>query len=254
VGALLNASLSSGDYSGITGAAEGGAGWLDADRMRASVDSYAALQFDASTLVISERGGQRVLELPQAQWDLVQYMEMNVFVDDGEGFIDLGLDNVYEYNDAGDLVMEYDGTWLALNGHIVSYYLVSDDRNGDQYTIKGRVPAKLNGQLVDIIVAFDDQNPYGAVLGAQKRYDMVTETETVPKGLIEIVAGDRIDYLCDYYTYDGAYSDSYMLGEQYTATGDWEIENLPIGESGYQMTYRITDIYGNRYWTPSVTD
>jgi hypothetical protein len=47
-------------------------------------------------------------------------MEMNVFVDDGEGFIDLGLDNVYEYNEDGDLIMEYDGTWLALNGNIIS--------------------------------------------------------------------------------------------------------------------------------------
>ncbi|HZL07169.1 MAG TPA: peptidase C11, partial [Coriobacteriia bacterium] len=190
----------------------------------------------------------------QKQWDLVQFMEMNVFVDDGEGFIDLGLDNVYEYNGAGDLILEYDGTWLALNGHIVSYYMMSDDHHGDSYTIKGRVPAKLNGQLVDIILVFDDQRPYGVVLGAQKRYDPKTQTETVPKGLIDIVAGDEIDYLCDYYTYEGGYSNTYLLGEQYTATGEWQIENLSVGQSGYQMTYRITDIYGNRYWTPSVTD
>lgn len=129
-----------------------------------------------------------------------------------------------------------------------------NDRHGDTYTIKGRVPAKLNGQLVDIVLSFDDRNPYGVVLGAQKGYDVETQTETVPKGLIDIVAGDTIDYLCDYYTYDGTFSDTYLLGEQYTATGEWEIENLSVGGSGYQMTYRITDIYGNRYWTPSVTD
>ena len=64
-------------------------------------------------------------------------MEQNVFIDDGKGFIDLGLDNVYEYNSDGDLIMEYDGTWLALNGQIVSYYLISDDRTGDRYSIKG---------------------------------------------------------------------------------------------------------------------
>ena len=39
-------------------------------------------------------------------------MEMNVFLDDEKAFIDLGLDNVYEYNDDGDLIMEYDGTYL----------------------------------------------------------------------------------------------------------------------------------------------
>jgi len=58
--------------------------------------------------------------MSEEQWSLVQQMEMNVFIDDGEGFIDLGLDNVYEFNEDGDLVMEFDGTWLALNGNIVS--------------------------------------------------------------------------------------------------------------------------------------
>ena len=65
---------------------------------------------------------------------------------------------------------------------------------------------------------------------------------------------DKIDFLSDYYTYEGEYSDTYFLGEQYTATGEWEIYNKDIGTPDYQMTYRITDIYGNQYWTPSITD
>ena len=176
-----------------------------------------------------------------------------MFLDDGEGFIDLGLDNVYEYNKDGDLIMEYDGTWLALNGHIVSYYMMTDDRYGETYATKGRVPALLNGQLVDIIIVFDNQTPYGTVLGAQVKYDAETQTETVAKGLLDIAAGDKIDFLCDYYTYDGDYSDTYYLGEQYIATGAWKIENLSVGRNKYQMTYRLTDIYGNNYWTPSIT-
>jgi len=140
------------------------------------------------------------------------------------------------------------------NGNIVSYYMISDDRHGDTYSTKGRIPALLNGQLVDIIVVFDNENPYGKVLGAQIRYDTKAETETLAKGLIDIVAGDKIDFLCDYYTYEGEYIDTYFLGEQYTATGEWKIENLHLGDRDYQMTYRITDIYGNKYWTPSVTN
>jgi hypothetical protein len=150
--------------------------------------------------------------------------------------------------------MEFDGTWLALNGNIVSYYMVSDDRSGDTYSTKGRIPALLNGQLVDIIVVFDNENPYGKVLGAQIRYDTKTETETLAKGLIDIAAGDKIDFLCDYYTYEGEYIDTFFLGEQYTATGKWEIENLHLGDRDYKMTYRITDIYDNKYWTPSITN
>ena len=254
VGLLLNEFLSGGDYSSITGLVGDALGWLDVDLMKSSLEYYEDNRFDASALTITEKNGQRVLALSDEQWDLIQYMELNVFVDDGEGFVDLGLDNVYEYNNDGDLIMEYDGTWLALNGHIVSYYMMTDDRYGDTYSIKGRVPALLNDQLVDIIVVFDDQTPYGVILGAQIKYDTEAETETVAKGLLNIVAGDKIDFLCDYYTYEGEYNDTYFIGEQYTATGEWEIENLYIGNNNYQMTYRITDIYNNKYWTPSITD
>ena len=251
LGELLSSFLSAGDFRSITG---GGQDWLDTDRMQASLGYYEQNRFDASALAITEKDGQRVISLSDEQWDLVQFMEMNVFLDDGEGFIDLGLDNVYEYTDDGDLIMEYDGTWLALNGQIVGYYMVSDDHDGDMYSIKGRVPALLNDQLVDISVVFDNETPEGEVLGAQPRYDPETETGTVAKGLLEIVAGDKIDYLCDYYTYDGDYTDTYYLGDQYTATGAWEVENLSVGGMDYRMTYRFTDIYGNQYWTPPVTD
>lgn len=254
VGALLEAFLNKGNFSKFTGAADGSPGWLDVERMQAAIQYLEDNRFDASALQITEKGGRRVLALSDEQWRLVQYMEMNVFLDDGEGFIDLGLDNVYEYNDDGDLIMEYDGTWLALNGQIVAYYLVSDDHEGDLYSIRGRVPALLNDQLVDIIIVFSNEYPDGMVLGAQVKYDTETETGTVAKGLIDIVAGDRIDYLCDYYTYEGEYTDTYYLGDQYTATGEWTVENLSVGDNDYQMTYRVTDIYGNQYWTPAVSD
>ncbi|MDD5635752.1 MAG: peptidase C11, partial [Atribacterota bacterium] len=251
---LLNAFVSGGDVGNIIGLAESILGWLDIDLLKSSVAYYQENQFDASNLVISEKNGQRVLSLPEEQWELINYMEMNVFIDDGEGFIDLGLDNVYEYNQDGDLIMDYDGTWIALNGNIVSYYMVSDDHSSENYSIKGRVPAFLNNQLVDIIIVFDDENPYGVVLGAQIKYDEETQTETIAKGLLEILPGDEIDFLCDYYTYDGDYYDTYYLGDSYMATGEWEIENLYITNNNYQMTYRITDIYGNQYWTPSISD
>ncbi|MBP7175461.1 MAG: peptidase C11 [Thermoclostridium sp.] len=253
VGVLLNSFLSEGDFSSITGSTDGAADWLDLDRIQNAKEYYEENQLDAAALKITKKGGQRVLQLTEQQWKLVQNLELNVFIDDGEGFIDLGLDNVFEYNNDGDLIMEFDGTWVALNDHIVSYYMVSEDRSGDTYSIRGRVPVLLNDQLADIIIVFDNENPYGTVIGAQLRYDTNTETETQAKGLIEILQGDKIDYLCDYYTYDGQYNDTYFLGDAYTATGKWTVENLSVGDDNYQMTYRITDIYNNKYWTPSVT-
>lgn len=250
---LLTTFLSGGDFSSITGIAGNVAGWLDTKLMKDSVKYYEKNRFDVSAIEIKEKDDRKVLKLPDKQWDIIQNLELNVFLDDGKGFIDLGLDNVYEFNNSGDLIMEFDGTWLALNGNIVSYYMSFEDRNGDEYSIKGRIPAMLNDQLVDIIIVFDNENPDGKVLGAQIVYDTETQSETTAKGLIDIVAGDTIDYLCDYYTYKGKFDDTYYLGEQYTATGSWKIENIEISNQDYRMTYRLTDIYNNQYWTPAIT-
>ncbi len=254
ISSLLNSFLSGDNFSSITGGDAQKPDWLDPQQVTDSADYYSENMIDPASIVITTKDGKRVLDLTEKEWDLVHNLELDVFIDDGEGFIDLGRDNVVEYNDDGDLILEYDGTWIAINDQIVSYFMTSYDTNGDNYKILGRVPALLNGELVDIILSFDQDNPYGEVLGARIVYDNEKETPNLPKGLLEINAGDQIDYLCDYYSYEGDFDDSYYLGETYIATGEWYIENLSITNLDFMMSYKITDIYGNSYWTPVITD
>ena len=226
--------------------------WVDEDLVRGSIADYQKNNAGFANLMISYKGETPTLVLTEEQWSSVVTLEQNVYLDDGEGYIDLGLDNVADYDADNDLIMAYDGTWLSLNGQIVSYYLVSEDQVDESYTILGRVPAMLNGTRVNIILRFTSENPNGEVLGAQYDYD-ATATDTIMKGLVEIVSGDKIDFLCDYYNYDGTFNDAYYLGEQMTATGSWEIGNAPLGDNAnWDMAYRITDIYGGQYWTPAV--
>ena len=56
----------------------------------------------------------------------------------------------------------------------------------------------------------------------------------------------------DTYTYDGDYKDSYYLGEPMKVTDDMEISNVKVGEGDVLITYKVTDIYGQEYWTPIV--
>ncbi len=228
--------------------------WVDENLVRSSLSAYQANNAGFANLMITYKGDTPTLVLTEEQWSSVVTLEQNVYVDDGSGYIDLGLDNVADYDEDNDLIMAYDGTWLSLNGQIVAYYLVSEDQVDENYTILGRVPAMLNGTRVNIILEFTNDNPYGTVLGAQYDYD-ATETDTIMKGLVEIASGDKIDFLCDYYNYDGTFNDAYYLGEQMTATGDWVIGNAPLGDGvNWDMAYRITDIYGGQYWTPTVTN
>lgn len=226
--------------------------WVDEDLVRGSIANYQKNNAGFANLILTYKGETPTLVLTEEQWSSVVTLEQNVYVDDGTGYIDLGLDNVADYDADNDLIMAYDGTWLSLNGQIVAYYLVSEDQVDESYTILGRVPAMLNGTRVNIILRFTNDNPYGEVLGAQYDYDAAS-TDTIMKGLVKIVSGDKIDFLCDYYNYDGTFNDAYYLGEQMIATGSWEIGNAPLGDGvKWDMAYRITDLYGGQYWTPTV--
>lgn len=208
--------------------------------------------FDAANLMWTENAaGQRVLSLSEEQWSLVHTLELNMFYDDGEGFIDLGLDNVYEFDETGALTGDTDRTWLAINGQPVAYYYMDTVDDGTNYTITGYVPALLNGERVELMLVFDNANPYGYISGARPVYE--DETETVAKGLTEINVGDTLDFICDYYSYEGEYQDSYFLGEQITVTEHMEISNVDVGEGKVRVTYRFTDIYNQQYWTPAFT-
>ncbi len=251
ISALLGELLTGRDLPNV-GLTEDEAGFLDRALLEQSADYLAGHQFDPSALTWTEKNGQQVLVLSQDQWDLVQTVALNVFVDDGEGYIDLGLDNVFSFNDDGDLIGDYDHTWLTVNGHLVAYYLLSSEGDTDDYKIMGYIPAMLNGRRTDLIACFTDECPDGEILGAAPRYDEETETATVSRGLTELRDGDVIDFLCSYYDYDRNYQDDYYLGDPLTVSGALELSNMRMDNTGFIASYRLTDIYNNQYWTPAV--
>ena len=216
-------------------------------------DYIAKNSFDTEALKWEKSGKTYKMALAEDQWKLVHDLELNVFLNDGEGYIDMGLDNVFEFTDKGELLGEFDGTWLAINDQPVAYYHVSTVDDGENYTITGRVPCKLNGDRANLILVFDNANPYGYVAGATRDY-VEGETETIAKNTGALENGDRIDFVADYYDYAGNYVDNYMIGEQLTVNGELTISNVYINEDETPATaaYRFTDIYNQYYWTPDI--
>ncbi len=209
-------------------------------------------QFDCSALKWTLNGdGTPVLHLSEDQWGLVNDLQLNVWVDDGEGYIDLGMDCAYEFTADGDLMGLYRGTWLAIDEQVVSFYYEDSSFDGDDFMIRGRVPVLLNGQRAELLIVFDNDHPTGYVSGARTVYDK-GETETVAKNEVELSAGDKIDFLCDYYTYDGDYENTYMLGEQMTWTGEEQVSDVDISDYRAAACYCLTDLYGQEYWTPTM--
>ena len=251
IGELLGAFLGSG--RGINGLDRANIGFMSEDTISdEDAAEYLSLNyFDANNLVWEEEKGRYTLDLPENQWALVQSIDLNVFYDDGEGYMNMGLDNMYSFED-GKLAADTDKTWVSINGTPVCYYHTDTVENGDDYTISGYVPALLNGDRVDLILKFTDEKPEGEVIGATEAY-VNGETDTVAKGEIEINDGDTLDFICDFYDYDSKYQDSYMMGKQIKVNGALKISDTDLGDGDARIMYKITDIYNKEYWTPYIT-
>lgn len=255
IGSLLSGFLTSAMSGGrsIEGLTQDNIGFLSESPLseQATAEYLSLNYFDTSAMHWTESNGQYLMSLDKQQWKLINSLDKNVFYDDGEGYVDLGLDNTYDFDNDGNLIADTGRDWLAVNGQVVAYYHTDSIYNGDNYTHSGYIPALLNGDRVKLLVAFDNSNPDGYIIGAETDYRN-NETETVAKSMTEIKDGDVLDFVCDYYTYDGQYQDSYMMSEQLTVKGNLTLSNVNVGEGAIKIMYRFTDMYNEEYWSEAI--
>ena len=245
---LLGAFLG-GDVSSISGLTGGNIGFLSGRAM--DTDAMAAYiadnSFDGSQLVW--QNGR--ISLPEEQWALVQTLQANMFYDDGEGYMDLGLDTVYDFDEYGNLLAPGEITWIAVNEQPVAYYHEYTLDDGEHYSITGRIPVLYNGERAELVAVFSDEDPYGSIVGVRRVYDD-GETATAAKTMDTVMPGDVIDFVCDYYSYDGEYLDSYMFGQQLVVEDELYLSDVYIDADAANLTYQFTDIYNREYWTNPV--
>lgn len=255
IGSLLSSFLGSANTNGksIEGLDSSNIGFMQNSPLSAEdTAEYLSLNyFDTSKLFWQQENNRYKMVLSEDQWNMVHRLDKNMFYDDGTGYVDLGLDNVYTFDDNGDLIADTSRDWLAVNNQVVAYYHTDTIENGDMYTISGYIPAMLNGERVKLMVVFDQDNKNGYISGAETDYRN-NETETVAKSMISLTAGDKLDFVCDYYSYDGEYLDSYYLGDQMTYNGDFVISNVNVGEGQVRIMYCFTDMYNQEYWTEAI--
>ena len=267
ISGLLGSFLGGGDFSSIPGLSSSNSSFLFGRSLseEETADYIAATHFDPSALQWRESGESYVIHLPEEQWALVESLALNIFVDDGKGYLDLGLDMVFDFDQNLDL-MAPAASWVAINDHPVAYY---HEYETDGYYY-GYTPALLNGERVELQICFDPDGN-GQVTGIRTVYEDDALQE-LPKTLTEageqvdlentadadaetrirlLQPGDVLDFLCDCYHYDGTYENTYLLGEQLVIGSDGvRVANVPFnaGEKLF-ITYRFTDLYQQHYWS-----
>ena len=247
IGSLLSSFLGGG--RSIAGLDETNTEFMKDTDVSDTADYLSTHYFDSSKLTWEEKNGAYTMKLAESQWEMVHMLDLNMFYDDGEGYIDLGLDNIYSF-DNGNLVADTEKNWLSINGNVVAYYHTDTTKSGNDTITSGYVPAFLNGERVNLIIQFvNDDN--GSIVGASTDY-VGGETEAVAKNLTEINVGDTLEFICDYYSYDMEYQDSYLIGDVVTVTDNMTISNTDVGSGACHILYRFTDIYNQSYWSEPI--
>ncbi len=240
---LLNAFFT-GNRSMVQGLDESNSSFLD----ESAIDYVARNHINVNNLAWDE---DEKIVLSEEEWSLITNLDLNLFYDDGNGYIDLGLDNVYDFDDAGNLIADAGDNWISINNQPVAYYHLDTTTVGDTYTITGRVPCLLNGDEANLILVFDSNNEDGYIAGASYDYSDDSDVETIAKNVVELNEGDTLDFLCSYYDYDGNFQNRYFLGDTMEVTDTMVISNTRFSGTTI-VTYQFTDIYNATYWSEKI--
>ena len=225
------------------------ASWYDESFEKELENYYKSTTLDATRLEVEDKGDYFELNLSDSDWDLISKVESVVWYDDGKGYIDMGDDSLFKLNFKRSLKIEFDGQWLAINGDNVYYQVIERTDNYE----KGRVPAVINDERVNMVLYFDKENPDGIVLGYEPDYVGLNQT-LYERGLRNIKKGDKIDFVAPYYKHNSSSMDDEYYINDTLIVGDegLKISYEPLGDGECLVFYKITDIYNNIYYTEPV--
>ena len=154
---------------------------------------------------------------------------------------------------------------MTVEGQPVAYYFMESVTDGKNWAEVGYVPIlltregdeddRIDRELYYMFIVFDNEVDWhedGYVAGVQRVYD-VSETPTLSKGFVQLKAGDKIDFVFDCYKEDGTYDASYLYGKRIIVKNALTVGYMELGDLECDVTYCMTDIYGNEFWTEAFT-
>ncbi len=219
-----------------------------------------------ATIPFIERDGKYLIDLTPKQLSKMTYICMHVWLDTGEGYMEMGEDFSFDTTDDGYIIASWDYVWLQLNDVFVPFYVqdmgMKTNERGEEFAYKyGYVPAILNDEYYIWIrveietdpVTDDPEETTGSasVCGYWIYDDLEFEGGDSVRNLKQLTEGDRLDFVTSIYTSEG---------EEYGAMGD----TLTVPKEGLSVGYRIMediptvimfyfeDVYGNSYQTEDI--
>lgn len=227
------------------------ASWYDASA--AEYGSGEPVDFAGLSMVWSDASKNYILPLFREDEDLLTGEAVQFLQDTGEGYVNLGCAWAWQTDADGNLALSFDGTWTALDDEIVPYYTLGVQEEEDGSVVEtGYIPAQLNETAnIQILVRWDGET--GTVLGYRTAGTGtgLSARDVLSKGYSQLKTGDRLTFLCDYYTYDGSYVEGYHLGAVTVGDAAPAVSQKAL-DTGVEACSVLTDLYGNQSWSNPV--
>ena len=187
------------------------------------------------------KGDEYAIGLTDEEWETITGYEQGLKMKVGSRYVDLGSDNVFDLDEEGHYMLEFNDTWVAINDVIVALHPGTPKDMGDGRTVySGTVDATLNFIMpIKIYIEWidtEEEEGAGVVLGylpANEDADDIDETG-MPRGMKQFKTSNIITFLYDWYDEDGNYLS--------TAMG-----HLPINVGMYGLEVTQKDIRSEEY-------
>lgn len=203
-----------------------------------------------SSLELQESEGSYIVSMDDTLWDALADFQVSVMQRNPKNeseYIYLGSDNVWDTDTYGNIIVDYDGTWTAIDGNIVSFFGDTPTALADgTYSFTGTIPAILNGEeRIDIIVYWPPEDQSVGYVQGWRSHEQ-TQSHIFGHGLSSFSAGDEIVPIFDVYDEDGSWLRT-MAGDAITISDPDSIE-VTYESPGNEPTYfwgTLTTVYGD---------
>ncbi len=104
----------------------------------------------------------------------------------------------------------------------------------------------MNNQLTNLQVEINDDSM--KIIGVSFAYD----DTMAAKSLEKLNPGDTVKFVCDYYDYNGNFTNTYVLGKELTIVDQLYLGDMDISNEKTLVSYEFVDIYQQSYWTDAM--
>lgn len=156
-------------------------------------------------------------------------------------FVGMDTDVVID-DDNGELIDNFNGKRIMLNGKTVSMFLYSEQDDFALYTL----PVLLNGVGYDLLVNRSFKNGKFKINGAWKGADQ--KTKVADRNIVKIKTGDKIVPLY-YYVNEKTKSNGFVRGSEFTVSSPLKLEYKKMSSGDYLYGFYIIDNLQKEHFT-----